>query len=166
MRFRDLLIAAILTFGAATQLDAQAARGECPAPPTDSVLLATHAFADCQVDKQARRRGGEPKVNWQQTPGNVDPGSCYMAEFEFVVDTSGAIEEPSIRLISSTDGDYEDAVRETISKLRYEPARLAGRKVRQVVRYHRKASIRVMIRSTAPGGAGGLPRDITRSPAC
>jgi hypothetical protein len=166
MRLSFLLSVAALSVATATRLDAQGTRGECPAPPTDSILLATHAFADCQVEKQARRRGGEPKVDWRQTPGNFDPGSCYMAEFEFVVDTSGVVEEPSIRLVSSTDGDYEDAVRETISKLRYEPARLAGRKVRQVVRYQRKANVRVMVRSTAPGGVGGLPRDVTRPHAC
>jgi hypothetical protein len=166
MRLPILALTAAITLAAASPLDAQAARGECAAPPTDSILLATHAFAACQVDREARRRGGEPKLDWKQTPGNVDPGSCYVAEFEFVVDTMGAVEEPSIRLLSSTDGDHEDAVRESISKLRYEPARLAGRKVRQLVKYQRKTTIRVMIRSTGPSGVPGMPRDVTRPPAC
>ena len=166
MRLHVLAVTAALTLGAATPLDAQERRRECPVLPTDSALLASHAFDECQVEKKVRRRGGEPRLDWRADPATVEPSSCYLAEFEFVVDTTGAVEEPTIRLLASTDGDYEDAVRESIFKLRYEPARLAGRKVRQVVRYQRKQNIRMMIRSTGPGGAAGLPRDVGRPSAC
>lgn len=167
MRLALLFSATAIALGAATRLDAQAARGECPAPPTDSILLATHAFDECQVEKKARRRGSEPKLGWRPLPGSVDTGTCYRSEFEFVVDTAGFVEESSIRLIDSTDGDFEDAVRESIFKLRFEPARLGGRKVRQVVRYERKTSVRLGVAvSSMPGGAGAVTREVGRPPAC
>lgn len=163
-----LLLTAVALAGAgARTLDAQGARRECPPLPVDPVLLANHAYEACQVDREARRRGSEPRIDWRPAAGEIDVGTCFEAEFEFVVDTLGAPEVGTVTVVASTNGGFEDAAREVIPRLRYEPARKGGTKVRQVVRYRRKTSIRVgIVSAPVPNAAGGVRQPVGRAPAC
>jgi hypothetical protein len=162
-----LLTAAALVVGGVRTIDAQEARRECPPPPVDPAVLANHAYAACQVDREARRRGGEPRLDWRPAAGEIDVGTCFEAEFEFVVDTLGAPEVETVTVVASTNGGFEDAAREVIPRLRYEPARKGGTKVRQVVRYRRKTSIRVgIVSAPVPNAAGGVRQSVGRAPAC
>jgi len=52
---------------------------------------------------------------------------------EFVVDTLGRVEEPTIGIVSSTDPLFSDAVRTALRGATFIPALKAGRRVRQVV---------------------------------
>jgi protein TonB len=53
---------------------------------------------------------------------------------EFVVDTTGAVEPPSLRVLSSTAQAFEAAAREAVLATRFRPARMRGRPVRQLAR--------------------------------
>jgi TonB family protein len=52
---------------------------------------------------------------------------------EFVVDTLGRVEEPTIGIVSSTDPLFSDAVRTALRGATFVPAEKGGRRVRQVV---------------------------------
>ena len=51
-----------------------------------------------------------------------------------VVDTSGAIDPASVRVIDSDHDAFTAAVREVLPRLRFAPAEAGGRRVRQWVR--------------------------------
>lgn len=52
-------------------------------------------------------------------------------DFEFVVDTLGNADPRTFRVLRSTNLDFASAVRESIMRTLYEPARMHGHKVRQ-----------------------------------
>ena len=52
---------------------------------------------------------------------------------QFVVDTSGLLELDSFKVLKSTHVLFTQAVRQTLSQLRYSPAEVGGRKVRQLI---------------------------------
>jgi TonB family protein len=55
-------------------------------------------------------------------------------ELEYVVDTMGKVESGSLRTLRSTHPEFEAAARASVLAARFEPARLRGRLVRQLVR--------------------------------
>ncbi|HUQ98442.1 MAG TPA: TonB family protein [Gemmatimonadaceae bacterium] len=52
---------------------------------------------------------------------------------QWVVDTTGKAEHDSFRILRSRHPDFDKAVQEAVFRMRFEPARLAGRPVRQLV---------------------------------
>lgn len=52
---------------------------------------------------------------------------------QFVVDTTGHVETRGVRILRSSDDLFSLAAREVLPRLRFRPAELEGRKVRQVV---------------------------------
>ena len=52
---------------------------------------------------------------------------------QFVVDTTGQVEQETFRVIESTDVEFTIAVRRSLPRMRFEPAEVRGRKVRQLV---------------------------------
>jgi hypothetical protein len=52
---------------------------------------------------------------------------------QWVVDTTGKAEHGSFRILRSRHPDFAEAVREAVLRMRFEPARLGGRPVRQLV---------------------------------
>ncbi|MBI5600811.1 MAG: hypothetical protein HY944_04525 [Gemmatimonadetes bacterium] len=73
------------------------------------------------------------------------------ADFTFVVDTLGVPDPLTIRDVTATSIDFQQAVRDVIPRLRYEPAQLNGAPVRQIVAYRQSVGIRVVI-SSSPSG--------------
>lgn len=57
-------------------------------------------------------------------------GSVYT---QYVVDTSGFADTTSLRILKATHPDFTTAVREALPYMRFSPARLGTRKVRQLV---------------------------------
>lgn len=53
----------------------------------------------------------------------------------FVVDTLGRVEPSSVRVVSSAHALFEAAVRAALPRLRFSPARVGGRPVRQLVEF-------------------------------
>jgi len=52
---------------------------------------------------------------------------------QFVVDTLGRVEQGSFRALESTHDLFTAAVREALTRARFAPAEVGGRKVRQLV---------------------------------
>ena len=57
-------------------------------------------------------------------------GGAYV---QFVVDTTGMVDTTSFRVISSTHPEFAESVREALPDMRFHPAILRSRKVRQLV---------------------------------
>ena len=53
----------------------------------------------------------------------------------FVVDTLGRVEPESVRLLTVSHPLFGAAVRATLPRMRFEPARVGGRAVRQLVEF-------------------------------
>lgn len=145
-------LVAVLATCVATPAMAQKGKGKCTGTAPDSVMLLSGVvYRDCDVDKPAKRKGGEPKFRFQPNGGGVPRESCYTAEFQFVIDTTGTIEPASVRPSPTNDRDLEEAVSAVLGTMRFEPARLGQEPVRQVSTY--RATVGVMVRtvSSRPG---------------
>jgi hypothetical protein len=144
------LLKLVLLLLCAGSLSAQKPKRDCTGDPPDSAWSArSPVYRNCEVDKQAEMRGTPPRANFEAPPGGMS-GKCYKAEFQFVVDSVGAVEQNTVRTRSTNDKELEDAVRATLPMFKFSPAELAGRPVRQVVLY--KSTVSVVTR-VAPAGS-------------
>ena len=73
------------------------------------------------------------------------------ADFTFIVDTLGIPDVETIRDVTATNVDFQQAVRDVIPRLRYEPALLNGAPVRQMIAYKQSVGVRIVI-SSSPSG--------------
>jgi protein TonB len=64
-----------------------------------------------------------------------DAGVEGMARFRFVVDTLGRVELETVQVVESTHQAFALAVRATLPRMRFAPARVGGRPVRQLVEF-------------------------------
>jgi protein TonB len=60
-------------------------------------------------------------------------GAEGVVQAQFVVDTTGRIEEGSIRILRADHALFERAVRDAMRRMRFSPAEVGQRKVRQLV---------------------------------
>jgi hypothetical protein len=106
------------------------------------------------VDEKARLTTTNAHPDFQ--PTRSDNG-CLAAEVEFVVDTTGVPEFGSPRLVRATTPAFGEAVLAMVPSLRYEPARLAGVRVRQIVSERRTAMLTTVVvpMGSAPPTRGG-----------
>jgi hypothetical protein len=101
-------------------------------------------------------------LNWAPPPGEIQANSCFRVEIRFVVDTLGVPERSTVSLISTNDQGFGVAYMALAPDLRYSPARLKGRPVRQVVTFKQKVGISTMLASGSRVGSA-TP---TRSTRC
>ena len=96
-------------------------------------LVVSHAiFTSDQVDEAARLDSGvaiEPAYPAALNAAHVDG----LVIAEFVVSPSGEVEENTFGVISSTHPLFSEAVRTAVRKATYQPARIKGVPVRQLV---------------------------------
>lgn len=156
----------ILLSAIVARADAQASRRGCPAVTVDSTADTLPVFVACQVDRAVRQRGRTPRIQWQPSPGDIEPGACFFAEFEFVVDTLGLPEPLTIKALRTNNPSFESAVLEVVEVLRYEPARRGGAKVRQVTTFRQTAAMMVQVSTGPVPSASGSPRPVGRRPTC
>jgi protein TonB len=64
-----------------------------------------------------------------------DAGVEGMARLSFVVDTLGRVEIETVRVMESTHAAFAAAVQVTLPRMRFAPARIGGRAVRQLVEF-------------------------------
>jgi TonB family protein len=81
----------------------------------------------------------EPAVPLQQPSPRYPPilreaGIEGRVELEFVIDTTGRVEEESLKVLSRTAEGFEAAAIESITRSRFTPARMRGQAVRQRAR--------------------------------
>ena len=95
----------------------------------DSTYLAGGpVYRDCAVDTKARLVTTGLHADYRP---NRD--GCYSAEVEFVVDAAGVPEPRSIRTVRTNDPAFAEALAAFVPGLKYEPARIGGTAVRQIV---------------------------------
>ncbi len=98
------------------------------APPMDP----NSAYLADQVEVEvALTRGAPPRYPSTLRAAGVEGD----VRFRFVVDTTGRVEIASVEQLGATHGAFAIAVRETLAKLRFSPARVGDRRVRQLVEY-------------------------------
>ena len=158
---RPIAILLALSLGAA-HLSAQKPKlPRCTGEPADSAaLLQGPVYRDCEVERPAQLRSSDFPIDFTP-PGGGTPmggggGACYRAGFQFVVDTLGRPEPATIRPTPGNDRALEDALRPGLFQLRYEPARKAAQRVRQIVVYKRAVEPIVRVNPTE-GEPIGLP---------
>ncbi|NOT07697.1 MAG: hypothetical protein HOP28_05745, partial [Gemmatimonadales bacterium] len=156
---------------------------KCTGAPPDSLALAAGpVYRDCEVDKKADLRSRNLVLNYLALPTTPPADDrCLRAEFQFVVDTLGRVELPTVALTSANSTALADMIRPIVDSLRYRPARLADRPVRQVVvfgsavpalsevmgsaRVGRATSSTRPTGDMAPPGARAIPPGV-RGPGC
>ena len=118
-------------------------KGRCSgSEPDPGWLIRGPIYLDCEVDRKVELRGSEPRLDF--APSGMPRSGCLKAEFEFVVDTLGIPEVLTMRAKNGNDRDLEEAVRNAIPLLRFMPAQLEGRPVRQLLVYKRVAVMTVV----------------------
>jgi hypothetical protein len=129
----------------------------CTGEAPDSALLAGGpVYRDCEVDRPARLRTVDLPVDYRPPAGGLGGTRCLRAGFQFVVDTIGRAEITTVRPAAGNDRGLEDVLRGTLERLRYEPARHQGGKVRQVVVYARVVA--PLVRVTPEEEQTGVPQ--------
>ena len=152
MRFPLLILAGLLLTSAAS---GQKPKRKCTGTAPDSTLV-VRVYRDCDVDEPAKIRGSVPNPDMTSLSGSDFHSGCLRTEVEFIVDTLGVPELSSVHAHPGNDRGLEQAVLLTLRDLRYYPAQLAGRPVRQLVLY--KVSMKAAVRVTTSSGAPvGLP---------
>jgi hypothetical protein len=106
-------------------------------------------YRDCGVDRPAHLVTSN--VNPEFRVSGI-PRTCYQATVEFVVSASGAPEPGTMRVLSSNDDQFADALRVMVTHLRYSPGMKDGAAVRQIVTERRAAAVRTEIGQT-PGSS-------------
>ncbi|MES2521766.1 MAG: hypothetical protein V4617_03625 [Gemmatimonadota bacterium] len=166
MRSLRLPCLAIALFGCASSLEAQNTK-RCADTPIDSTNPSAPVYRDCHVERKAyvlRNNNSGPVPVF--TPPKDGP-NCYRATFEFIVDTLGRPEAGTVRRVAATDAVYGTAMEAAIPSLLFEPARLRGAAVRQIVKFEpRLTSQREIVLASASGGAQPSQRSAARRPAC
>jgi protein TonB len=91
----------------------------------DSVLRAD------QVEKQVSLAPGSVPPKYPDVLRNSGIEGQVIAQF--VVDERGRAEDDSVRFVASGNSLFEEAVRVALRRMRFVPAEVGGRKVRQLV---------------------------------
>jgi protein TonB len=88
-------------------------------------------FRADQVERQVAVVPGSPTPRYPELLRTSGVEGQVVAEF--VVDEQGLIVEKSIRFVRSDNALFEDAVRVALRRMRFVPAEVGGRKVKQLV---------------------------------
>jgi TonB family protein len=88
------------------------------------------AYFEFQVTQTVRQLSGHPPA---YPPALLEAHIGGHVLVQFVVDTTGRPEMRTFKVLMSSNPMFADAVREALPSMRYEPAKLQGRRVRQVV---------------------------------
>lgn len=89
------------------------------------------AYFEFQVEKQATPLPGSPQPPYPSMLRSANVAGEVLAQF--VVDTSGMVELDTFKVLKSSHDLFTQAVRQTLPQMRYSPAVVGGRKVRQLV---------------------------------
>jgi hypothetical protein len=86
-------------------------------------------YRNCAVSISARRVANDVRPEFWPTSRDR---SCFLAVVELAVDTLGRPEPRTARVVRASDPGYAAAVLAIVPALRFEPARLGERRVRQI----------------------------------
>ncbi len=98
--------------------------------PTGPEGVYTTFTAD-QVEKQVSLISGSASPRYPEALRIAGVEGQVVARF--VVDGEGRVEEGTVKFVRSDNPLFDDAVRSALSRMRFAPAEIAGKKVRQLV---------------------------------
>lgn len=148
------------------------ARRTCDPAAGDSVYQRwAPVYRACAVERSATSIS-QPMPQW--IPSSTTPLAvgerCYSADLEFVVDTTGRPLPSSARVIRTNTPDLASAFIAKLPTWQFEPARLAGAKVRQIVDYPARigtiTTVVVVQRGSAPPPPSSLGGPRVAPPMC
>jgi len=119
------LLSAVPGLASAQGLAARAAAMDSAARPTPDALF------EFQVERAAKLVGKPLQPRYPAALQGSQVGGTVLVRFE--VDTLGAVDLATLRVLQTPHADFAAAIREAVAGARYEPARNQGRVVRQVV---------------------------------
>jgi hypothetical protein len=96
-------------------------------------------YRACAVSVAARRVASDLQPDFY--PGGRDR-SCFTAQIEVAVDTLGRPEMRSVRLVRASDPSFGSALLAIVPGLRFEPARMGDRRVRQIYELREQMLVR------------------------
>lgn len=89
------------------------------------------SFRADQVEKQVSLIAGGASPRYPEALRTAGVEGQVVAQF--VVDMEGRVEAGSVRLVRSDNALFDESVRVALARMRFTPAEIAGRKVRQLV---------------------------------
>jgi len=111
--------------------DTDPMRSGKPSQDLEALLASLTVFTVDQVDNKAQLTGNDLWVTYPPPLFAEGIGGSVMAEF--VVDTTGKVEEGTFGIVSSTNPLFSEAVREAVESATYSPAQRHSLKVRQLI---------------------------------
>jgi len=105
--------------------------GESTSSSDSASGMSGEPFSAEQVEKQVAVAPGNAPPHYPEALRQAGVEGRVMAEF--VVNELGRTEEASIRFVRSDNQLFEDAVRSALRRMRFVPAEVGGKKVRQLV---------------------------------
>lgn len=110
------------------------------AVPTPVAQVKNGVYTPDLVDEQVAPRPGNPKPRYPESLRAA--GVEGDVNVQFVVDTTGRVDEPTIKFSSHIHELFMDAIRVSLRKARFFPARLAGATVPQLVQQEFRFELR------------------------
>jgi protein TonB len=105
------------------------AKGIEGAPPPP--VVTDQPYFEFQVEKQVAAAPNSAQPRYPEMLRSAGIAGTVLAEF--VVDTTGRVESGSFRVIESDHEQFTQAVRQALPRMRFYPAEIGGRKVKQLV---------------------------------
>jgi hypothetical protein len=133
------------------------ARREACQPVDSSFALGAPVFRECGVDREARVRGRQPRMDFN--PRSIK--ACYNVVVVVVIDERGAPVPATAKVVRTNDSEFAQAFLSTLPAWDFTPAEKDGMPVMQVVEIGQAAMTRV-VRSDRPT----RPPVPTRQPNC
>ena len=116
--------------------------------------LHTPLYRACAVSVKARPIANAVRPDFRPTGRDR---TCFSAVIQVAVDTAGFPEGRTARVVRATDPGFAAAVIAIIPAMRFEPARLGGRRVRQLFELR---EVMVIRQGRSVFGSGGGPRPV------
>lgn len=105
--------------------------GQAPPAPPRAGAEGEKPYFEFMADPPARLRPDSPRPAYP--PSLRDAGVRGEVLAQFVVDSTGRVDARSFKVLRATHDQFVTSVRASLDSLRYSPARVQGRAVRQLV---------------------------------
>jgi len=146
-----MVVAALTAVGAlalACSVHPEASTSPRPSGPNK---VTTPGYFEFQVEKRAMPLADNPAPRYPDKLRAAKMEGQVVAEF--VVDTTGRVEPASFMVLKSSDPLFTEAVRTTLTAMKFTPAEVGGRKVKELIEMPFIFSLHVM----SPKDTAGKP---------
>jgi len=94
-------------------------------------VVTDQPYFDFQVEKQAGTAPGSAQPEYPEMLRSANIEGEVLAQF--VVDTSGKVDMVTFKVLKSTNDAFTDAVKRAMPRMKFFPAEIGGRKVKELV---------------------------------